>query len=374
MLKEHISPQIGALESLLRKSLLADSNEEVPQLHDRSLCNAGGAYPLPSITVDEVSAQAANITSSTDNVVEPDSANTAVTLTQSPSNDSRSEYSDPETDETPDDDGFDSDEDIEVEHTLAIFSEGREFYARKSYAEAESILRICLNTAAGVTSRQISVQTIKEIQFYLSLAYLYQEKWDEALEILYYLPSDDPSSEGEVLLQLESLIALAKVCLAKRDFDSAIAACKQVRSGSKRVQGKSSSTYIEACRLLVLIHAIHGDFTASKLYNTSLSPESCLDINVLISGLKEIDVNSTWSLESGKRVEIDWLHSRADFFWYAAHHNKCNAMWVLFWIGVDVNCVGKYRKVDSEEPPYIAKSRECRLQLIEMGACEPWYL
>ena len=183
MLKEHISPQISALESLIRKSLLAESTEEVPQLGSHSLYNSRGACSLVRIEVDAASAQATNIASSTDNVIEPDSANTAVRLTLPSSNDSRFEYSDSETNAITDDDGFDSDDDLEVEHTLAIFSEGKDWYACKSYVKAESVLRICLNTAAGLTNREISVQTIKEIQLYLSLAYLYQEKWDEAMEI-----------------------------------------------------------------------------------------------------------------------------------------------------------------------------------------------
>ena len=340
MLKEQISPQISALESLLRKSLLTGSTNDVSQLGDLSIDRSGGSHSLLRVQVDETSIQVPRVSSSTDNVVEPASANYAIPVTQFSSNDSGSEDSDPEANAVPDDDGFDSDDEFEVQHTLANFSEGKEMYARKSYAEAEKVLRICLKTAAGVINRQINVQIIKEIQFYLSLACLYQEKWDGAMEILYYLTADDPVSEAEVLLQFESLIALAKVCLAKGDFDSAIAACKQARSGSKRAHGRASSTYIESSRLLILIYACNEDLTAFKFYKKSLPVESRFAIDVLSSGLKELEEISA-ELSASVPTKFDWLDTRADVFRHAAGRGQLNAMWVLFWIGVDVNCVCK---------------------------------
>ena len=85
-------------------------------------------------------------------------------------------------------------------------------YDAQSYNEAERVLQTCLKTAVNVRNKT-KVQTVKEIQFYLSFTYLYLEKWDDAWEILFYLTNEEPATEAEVLLRLDCLAALTKVIL-----------------------------------------------------------------------------------------------------------------------------------------------------------------
>ena len=162
---------------------------------------------------------------------------------------------------------------------------------------------------------------------------------------------------------------MSKVYLAKRDFDSAIAACKLARSGSKRAQGKSSSTYIESCRLLILIYAFNEDLTAFKFYNESLPPESRFAIDALSSGLEELNEICA-RIWPSSRSKLDWLDSRANVFWYAADRGLLNAMLVLFWIGVDVNCVCKDSNVGRGRTHTMVEGKRNVLDLVRMGADE----
>ena len=343
MLKEKISPQISALESLLRRFILASNSVQSSDPVGRSLHDSGEHRPSAEVKPVGDSFLAPSSTSPPiGHGVESHTGNDALTLVPPLSNDGRFEDSDPATDWMPDDSGSDSDDELEGEHILANFEEGRKLYERKLYEEAEKVLRVCLKTAAGVGNRNINVQTIKEIQYFLAQVCFYRQEWNEAMVLLYHLTTDEPTSEVEVLLQIKSLIALAQVCLAKRDFDSAILACKQARSGSKKAQGKSSSGYIESSRLLILTYALIGDLTAANFYNKFLPLGSCFDVDMFCQGIEELEATYKGMCglgSSDKLTPLSWLQARGSVFCQAAYYNRTNAMKVLFWVGVNVNYV-----------------------------------
>ena len=121
----------------------------------------------------------------------------------------------------------DSDDELEEEFALELIAKGISLCREKNYAAAEPTLRNSLKTVQQIIPDAVSIESIKEAQLELAIAYLYQHKFDDAEEILAYLTTDSPLSEADAIRKLDAAFYLAQVHLAHYSFDEALGSCQR---------------------------------------------------------------------------------------------------------------------------------------------------
>ena len=292
----------------------------------------------PVLTQKQVNSPTSGIASFSSDNQHPTNGDNSVTEYMSFFDDSAWEDITPQQDTNFDaDDGIDSDEEREVEHTLTAYSKGRALYDRKLYVEAEYLLQSCLRTAAGIRCQRVDVETIESIQLCLAETYMYREKWGDAMEILHHLTAEVHPSHSDVNLHPNSLFALARVYLANREMNSAIVTCKEALSGYKKTMGKSQAPYVEASHFLIISYALVGDLTAIEVYGKSIPKESYLDAEKLPVILKEFDTFIDTESQINTTPLDDWLLRRGVALTHAAEKNLLDHVKILYCLGADVN-------------------------------------
>lgn len=171
----------------------------------------------------------------------------------------------------------DSDEELEVEISLNLMAKGVELCNKGKFNEAEATLQNSLQAIQRMNVQVTSIESIKEAQLKLAVVYLFQEKWDQAEEILLYLSTDSTKSDTETKLGLDAHYYLAQVYLARHNFDLAIESCKEARSGRRKHLGKQHSAYFQSVVLLILIYETSNDRTAADVYAKTIPAESLSD-------------------------------------------------------------------------------------------------
>ena len=167
-----------------------------------------------------------------------------------------------------------SDDELEAQLTKNLLIIGIELSVQYKYAEAESTLQNSLKEAQRVSTHRIDIEQLKEAQFQLAIAYLYQEKWEAAEEILAYLTTEPVLSPEDLVRKLDALYYLAQVYLARHQFDCALISCKEARTGQKR---SSSQSLLRTSILLVLIYETSGDRVAAALYAQTFPEQPVYD-------------------------------------------------------------------------------------------------
>ena len=122
-----------------------------------------------------------------------------------------------------------------------------------------------------------SVEAIKEAQLKLAIVYLYQEKWNQAEEILLYLTADSTTSDAEVSCRLDALYYLSQIYLARHIFDLALDSCKEARSGRRKLLTKKHPLYYQSVVLLVLIYETSNDRAAAATYVKTIPADYLAD-------------------------------------------------------------------------------------------------
>ena len=143
------------------------------------------------------------------------------------------------------------------------------------------------------------------------------------------------------MLRPTSLLALAKVCLAKQEFDSAIAACREARAGFKKNRGKSYNDYAKASELLVLIYILNGDHTADDFYGNDSLFEKELSLGSMRTGLELLQSNTyrptNYGLTGAAWNKFTWLEKRGSTLLLAAPAGHEEVVRILLLMGVNVD-------------------------------------
>ena len=402
MLKETITPRLSNLESMLRRNLLLSLERRDRRVQGTLLMGVGSeehthaeirASEMPE-SADSPSAsylESAESTASASSEgtgrawgsqegesrgnLEQDSTEPTLISDESVWDDiasSQLKESDP-----------DSDEDREIEHSLTALATGRDYYERRHYRQAESLLRNALQIAAGTRTKTVGVKNIKWIQYRLADTYMYLEKWDDAMEILHYLTAEplvwdldsesDQDAPSEIECCIHARFTLARVYAAKREFDAAITVCKEARTGYKRLFGKKSDLYVKATQLLILLYVLNGDDTAIRAYGEGIELES-YSRKGLTSLLADFISSERDNRYDGlypdnrpasriKRVPSDWLLERGLALNYVVEKGWMEHVKILCCVGVNVN----FRDEDGQTPLELANGK-VREFLKNMGA------
>lgn len=240
----------------------------------------------------------------------------------------------------------DSDDELEVEISLSLLAKGVELCNQREYGEAEATLQNSLQAIQRMDLHVTSVEAIKEAQLKLAIVYLYQEKWNQAEEILLYLTVDSTTSDVENNCRLDALYYLSQIYLARHVFDLALDACKEARSGRRKLLTKHHPSYYQSVVLLILIYETSNDRTAAATYAKTI-PADCLSdkgtiavlrfssdgMNLSIDGeLAAVKTLSTTPYDS----DFDNRYTDLGLRWAAAEGYK-NVAQLLLWRGVKVD-------------------------------------
>ena len=335
--QENIGPQINLLESLVRKALLQDgAPQDKPNAASQIEKSADFDDSLALTGVDHITSKSESYPPA-----EGDSLSTGhgPSPKEMPFVDGRGFEDTTGRDmPIPDlDDGPDSDDELELEHTLSAFYKGQDLYQKTYYRDSEKVLRSCLKTAAGIRSGGINSGTIKAIQLKLALSCFYQEKWEDAGEILHHLTTVEALTKTDILLQSDAFLALAKVYLAGADYDAATLAFREAKAGYKKLRGKTDPDYIESSRLLILVYTLSGDYVAAQIYNKALPTQSQLQVRLLVPGIKILDEIGKNDYRSPK--DHPWLYERCKTLLLISKGGFLDptCIDILHMIGVNVN-------------------------------------
>ena len=192
------------------------------------------------------------------------------------------------------DDG--SGDELELEMSTSLMAKGVELCDQQKFIEAEATLQNSLQAIQHISTLGINAEYIKRVQLKLAIAYLYQEKLNQAEEILLYLTTDSARSNLELICRNDAFYYLAQIYLARHKFDSALKACKEARSGRRKVLGKDHKSYYQSVVLLVLIYKTSNDQPAATSYAKTI-PANFLSDKGTIAVLRFTSEGSGLSLD-----------------------------------------------------------------------------
>ena len=251
-----------------------------------------------------------------------------------------------ESDTDPECSEVDSDEELEVNISISLMAKGMELCDHRRFTEAEATLQNSLQAIQRIITPAVSVEYIKKAQLKLAVTYLYQEKWDQAEEILLYLTTDTASSDAEVICRLDALYYMAQIRLARHQFDMALESCKDVRSGRKKVLGKQHPSYYQSVVLLVLIYETSNDRSAAAAYAKTV-PSECLSDKAGIAVLRFSSEGSALSIDrelAAKKIltvmpyGLNYPNRETDLaLRWAAGAGHQDLVQLLLWRGVNPN-------------------------------------
>ena len=229
---------------------------------------------------------------------------------------------------------------------MSLLAKGVELCNQRKYGEAEATLQNSLQAIQRMDLQVTSVEAIKDAQLKLAIVYLYQEKWNQAEEILLYLSADSAMSDVENICRFDALHYVSQIYLARHMFDLALDSCKEARSGRGKLLTKKHPSYYQSVVLLVLIYETSNDRTAAAMYAETI-PADCLSDKGTIAVLRFSSEGSNLSIDDELAAvktlsEVPYdptfrnRYTDLGLRWAAGEGYK-NVVQLLLWRGVNVD-------------------------------------
>ena len=346
VLKDSISSQTNVLESMLREALLASSNgEEHRRISPQIQILERRAEDSEALDAsDQSSATILPTNTGLDGILPVHHLSKSEAAFEDPTMNSRIDADDDET-------GDGSEDELEAEHVLRAHAEGSKFFDEKFFDSAEKLLRSSLKTAASARDRRIDQDCIQKIQLDLAVACMMNENWDDAEEILNSLIAKHESSGQGCVQYFDAMYALCKVCLARKELDSAITACKEARSGFREHIDKCGMRYWSATHLLVLMYAFNGDHIAAGIYGKDLPAGKLQRPEIIEEQIRLLGNMSTEDRDESKTgsnyftysfKKYGWLQKRGRALVEAASNGYRDAVLMMLEIGTNVNATNAF--------------------------------
>lgn len=176
----------------------------------------------------------------------------------------------PQLDEASENDGFDSDEDLEVEIVQSLLRRGKKKLHAKDFVGAERLLRNCLLRTSDGSLASVQQTSKSEIMMLLLQTYRQQGKWTEAQSLLSEkIAMGSRESAAEEVLS--DMLSLVEVLLEKKAYAEALLYGRQALKGYRRLGEPGIQGVGESLRHLVKICHADGNVDEEEAYAAILA-------------------------------------------------------------------------------------------------------
>ena len=155
-------------------------------------------------------------------------------------------------------DGFNPEEDFNLDLVLALSKAGKKHWQNSSPEQAAENLELALQYAMKLSPARYLKQDLTEERLILSTIYLQKRELDRADEHLSTLIRESIATQENNEMINDAYLKLARVYYMKKAYEEALQHCQKCLHARTKLYGKKSKQYHEAIQLLVLIYSGKG--------------------------------------------------------------------------------------------------------------------
>ena len=177
------------------------------------------------------------------------------------------------TEQDDDDDGFNPEEDFDLDLMLALSKAGKKHYQNNNPEQAAENLDLALQYAKKLSPGRYLKQDLTEERLILSAIYLQKRELDKAEEHLSTLIRESVATPEKKEMIYDAHLKLSRVYYMKKAFEEALQHCQKCLHARTKMHGKDSKQYYEAVQLLVLIYSAKGSHLEADVMMGKLPDE-----------------------------------------------------------------------------------------------------
>ena len=177
------------------------------------------------------------------------------------------------TEQDGDDDGFNPEEDFDLDLMLALSKAGKRHYQNNNPEQAAENIDLALQYAKKLSPGRYLKQDLTEERLILSAIYLQKRELNKAEEHLSTLIRESIATGEKKEMINDAHLKLSRVYYMKKAFDEALQHCQKCLHARIKIHGRDSKQYYEAVQLLVLIYSAKGSHLEADVMMGKLPDE-----------------------------------------------------------------------------------------------------